>query len=67
MMVFAIGYGRLNVNRFMSLLTKHNIETVVDVLALPLPSKPGFSNRILASILIKRDWGLPGRDYAHIH
>ncbi|MEY2340979.1 DUF488 family protein [Acidithiobacillus sp. IBUN Pt1247-S3] len=61
MMVFTIGYEGLSINRFMSLLTRHDIETVVDIRELPLSRKPGFSKRALASVL-----NLSGLEYAHM-
>ena len=61
MTVFTIGYEGLNINRFTSLLTEHDIETVVDIRALPLSRKPGFSKRALASVL-----NLSGLEYVHV-
>jgi len=43
MNLFTIGYEGLNTDDFMALLFEHGIETVVDVRALPLSRKPGFS------------------------
>jgi uncharacterized protein (DUF488 family) len=45
----------------MSLLTEHDIETVVDIRELPLSRKPGFSKRPLASVL-----NLSGLEYVHM-
>lgn len=51
MTVFTIGYEGLQLDEFMSLLTKHGIETVVDIRELPLSRKPGFSKKALARAL----------------
>lgn len=51
MTVFTIGYEGLSVDDFRSLLSKHGIETIVDVRELPLSRKPGFSKKALASML----------------
>lgn len=60
MTVFTIGYEGLDLPRFVSLLTEHRIETVVDIRALPLSRKRGFSKRALAHAL-----NLAG--YAYVH
>lgn len=60
MMIFTIGYEGLNINKFISLLTDHDVETVVDIRALPLSRKLGFSKRALASVL-----NLAGMEYVH--
>jgi uncharacterized protein (DUF488 family) len=51
MNLFSIGYEGLNFDEFMSLLSKHGIETVVDIRELPLSRKPGFSKKALANAL----------------
>ena len=51
MTVFTIGYEGLSINAFLSLLSMHGIETVVDVRELPLSRKPGYSKRALAGVL----------------
>jgi uncharacterized protein (DUF488 family) len=61
MTVFTIGYEGLNIDAFMSLLSEHDIETVVDIRELPLSRKPGFSKKALASIL-----NLAGLEYVHM-
>ena len=61
MTVFTIGYEGLDIDAFMSLLTKHGIETVVDIRELPLSRKPGFSKKALASML-----NLSGLEYVHM-
>jgi uncharacterized protein (DUF488 family) len=61
MNVFTIGYEGLNIDTFMSLLTMHNIETVVDIRELPLSRKPGFSKKALAGML-----NLSGFEYVHM-
>lgn len=61
MTVFTIGYEGLDIDAFMSLLTEHGIETIVDVRELPLSRKPGFSKKALASVL-----NLSGLEYVHM-
>ena len=61
MNVFTIGYEGLDIDAFMSLLTEHGIDTIVDVRELPLSRKPGFSKKSLASVL-----NLSGREYVHM-
>lgn len=61
MTVFTIGYQGLDIETFMSLLTEHDIDTVVDIRELPLSRKPGFSKNALANAL-----HLSGREYIHM-
>ena len=61
MNVFTIGYEGLDIDAFMSLLTEHGIDTIVDVRELPLSRKPGFSKKALASVL-----NLSGLEYVHM-
>lgn len=61
MNVFTIGYEGLDIDTFMSLLTEHGIDTIVDVRELPLSRKPGFSKKSLASVLNRS-----GREYVHM-
>ncbi|MDR3220421.1 MAG: DUF488 domain-containing protein [Candidatus Accumulibacter sp.] len=61
MTVFTIGYEGLGIGDFMSMLSEHAIETVVDVRELPLSRKPGFSKKTLAHIL-----NLSGFEYVHM-
>jgi uncharacterized protein (DUF488 family) len=51
MNLFSVGYEGLNFDEFMPLLSKHGIETVVDIRELPLSRKPGFSKKALANAL----------------
>jgi len=43
MTIYTIGYEGIDIEQFFTLLSEHNIETVVDVRELPLSRKPGFS------------------------
>jgi uncharacterized protein (DUF488 family) len=61
MTVFTIGYEGLDIGAFMSLLSEHDIETVIDIRELPLSRKPGFSKKALASVL-----NLYGLEYVHM-
>lgn len=57
MTVFTIGYEGLDVTAFLSLLSKHDINTVVDIRELPLSRKRGFSKRSLAELLREEGFG----------
>jgi uncharacterized protein (DUF488 family) len=59
--IFTIGYEGLDIHRFISLLSQHDIEVVVDIRELPLSRKPGFSKKALASLL-----HLSGFQYQHM-
>lgn len=61
MIIHTIGYEGIDIDRFVSLLREHDIETVVDIRELPLSRKPGFSKKILSDTL-----NLSGLDYVHI-
>ncbi|UZR30804.1 DUF488 domain-containing protein [Methylococcus mesophilus] len=61
MTIFTIGYEGLDIDAFLSLLTQHGIETVVDIRELPLSRKPGFSKRSLTNAL-----NLSGFEYVHM-
>lgn len=61
MTVYTIGYEGLDIDDFMSLLSEHGIETVVDIRELPLSRKPGFSKTALANVL-----NLSGLEYVHM-
>jgi uncharacterized protein (DUF488 family) len=61
MIIFTIGYEGLDIDRFMSLLADHDVDTVVDVREMPLSRKPGFSKKALANVL-----NLSGREYVHM-
>lgn len=51
MTVFTIGYEGLSIGEFRSLLAEHHIHSVIDVRALPLSRKFGFSKNILSAYL----------------
>lgn len=61
MTVFTIGYEGIDIDAFVSLLSEHGIETVVDIRELPLSRKPGFSKRALGNVL-----NLSGYEYLHM-
>lgn len=61
MTVFTIGYEGIDIDAFVSLLSEHGIETVVDIRELPLSRKPGFSKKTLGNIL-----NLSGYEYLHM-
>jgi uncharacterized protein (DUF488 family) len=61
MMIFTIGYEGLDIERFIDLLAKQGVETVVDIRELPLSRKPGFSKRALQAEL-----NASGREYVHL-
>lgn len=61
MTVFSIGYEGLSLEAFMATLSRHGIDTVVDVREMPLSRKPGFSKKALAGVL-----NLSGLEYIHM-
>jgi uncharacterized protein (DUF488 family) len=61
MIVYTIGYEGLGIDDFMSLLSKHGIENVVDIRELPLSRKHGFSKTALANVL-----NSSGLEYVHM-
>ena len=61
MTIYTIGYEGIDIDDFLYLLQKNNIETVVDIRELPLSRKPGFSKNILSNHL-----NLSGLEYIHM-
>jgi uncharacterized protein (DUF488 family) len=74
MKIFTIGYEATTMAEFIATLQKAGVERVIDVRAVPLSRRPGFSKNILAASL--KDAGIdyvllknlgtpkPGRDAA---
>jgi len=60
MPLYTLGYEGSAIEDFLATLTRERIELVVDVRALPLSRKPGFSKSGLAKRL-----GKEGIGYAH--
>jgi uncharacterized protein (DUF488 family) len=56
-----IGYEGLDTPDFLSLLSEHDIETLVDIRELPLSRKSGFSKKALAASVKRR-----GIIYVHL-
>ncbi len=52
-----IGYEGLDTEEFLNLLSKHDIETLVDIRELPLSRKSGFSKKALAASVKRRGVG----------
>ena len=61
MTIYTIGYEATTMDAFLAALRHAGIERVIDVRALPLSRRPGFSKTILAATL--RDAGI---DYVHL-
>ena len=61
MTIYTIGYEATTMAEFLAALTGAGVERVIDVRALPLSRRPGFSKTSLAASL--RDAGL---DYVHL-
>lgn len=61
MSIFTIGYEGLDTEGFLALLRTGDVETVVDIRALPLSRKPGFSKSTLRQTLERN-----GFDYLHV-
>ena len=53
--VYTFGYEGLSLDAFIARLKAHNVRTVVDVRALPLSRKRGFSKTSFAAALIESD------------
>jgi len=61
MRIFTIGYENVTVAEFITALQHANVERVVDVRALPLSRRPGFSKTALRAALAEA-----GIEYAHL-
>ena len=74
MKIFTIGYEGVTMDEFLAALKGAGVEQVIDVRALPLSRRPGFSKNILAATLKDNGIGYvhlkalgtpkPGRDAA---
>jgi uncharacterized protein (DUF488 family) len=61
MRIFTIGYEGATQDEFVAALVKAGVERVIDVRAVPLSRKPGFSKNVLAAAL-----KAAGIDYVHL-
>lgn len=61
MRLFTIGYEGATMDEFLSALRSAGVERVIDVRALPLSRRPGFSKTPLSSALAE-----VGIDYVHL-
>lgn len=61
MKIFTIGYEATTMAEFLAALTRAGVQRVIDVRALPLSRRPGFSKSSLAASL--REAGI---DYVHL-
>jgi len=61
MTIYTIGYEATTMEAFLAALTAAGIERVIDVRALPLSRRPGFSKNSLAATL--KDAGI---EYVHL-
>ncbi|MGN8000237.1 DUF488 domain-containing protein [Sphingomonas sp. 22176] len=61
MRIYTIGYEATTMAEFLAALTRAGVQRVIDVRALPLSRRPGFSKSSLAASL--RDAGI---DYFHL-
>ncbi len=52
-----IGYEGLDTEEFLSLLSEHDIQTLIDIRELPLSRKSGFSKKALAASVKRRGVG----------
>ena len=55
--IFTIGYEGATIDAFIDTLANAGVKTLVDVRAVPLSRKPGFSKRALAAALAERGIG----------
>jgi uncharacterized protein (DUF488 family) len=61
MKIFTIGYEATTMAEFIAALQRAGVERIIDVRALPLSRRPGFSKNILAATLKEA-----GIDYVHL-
>ena len=61
MRIFTIGYEGATQDEFVAALVKAGVERVIDVRAVPMSRKPGFSKNVLAAALKEA-----GIDYVHL-
>lgn len=61
MRIFTIGYEAATMDEFLRALTEAGVERVIDVRALPLSRRPGFSKTPLRNALAEA-----GIDYIHL-
>ncbi len=61
MTIYTIGYEATTMAEFLSALTNAGVRRVIDVRALPLSRRPGFSKSMLAASLKEA-----GIDYVHL-
>ncbi len=61
MTIYTIGYEATTMDDFLAALARAGIERVIDVRALPLSRRPGFSKSTLAATLAEA-----GIDYVHL-
>jgi len=61
MRIFTIGYEATTMGEFLAALTNAGVKRVIDVRALPLSRRPGFSKSSLRASLAEA-----GIDYAHL-
>ena len=59
--IFTIGYERTTVPEFLAALKKADVKRVIDVRALPLSRRPGFSKSALGAALAEA-----GIEYLHL-
>jgi uncharacterized protein (DUF488 family) len=61
MKIFTIGYEGATVGEFLSAMKKAGVERVIDIRALPLSRRPGFSKTPLRTALEEE-----GIEYVHL-
>lgn len=61
MQIYTIGYEATTMAEFLAALTRAGVQRVIDVRALPLSRRPGFSKSSLAASLAEA-----GIDYVHL-
>lgn len=59
--LFTVGYEGLNIEQFLLMLDKYNIEKIVDIRECPISRKAGFSKTALKNVLAEN-----GFDYVHL-
>lgn len=59
--LYTVGYEGLNIDQFLLMLDKYNIEKIIDVRQCPISRKAGFSKTALTHVLTEN-----GFDYVHL-
>lgn len=59
--LYTVGYEGLNIEQFLLMLDKYDIEKIIDIRECPISRKAGFSKNALKNVLAAN-----GFDYTHL-